>query len=207
VLLALLEGRVFVLGGSAGAGSTLAEPWVDAGVSAMLPLASRWSLVSLLGGGGGVPFLSDELLLPLVRPETLAGMKIGVCVRECVSGAETKDAVELIVPVRRGRGGGRSSLKAPSRPCGPLLGPSRDGKESGATAASDRDMLAARGTAGPGSGETWGRATWLEEETSVVGLLGFGGGCFLVTVAVEEERCGIDGLVVGDVAATVFVGA
>lgn len=63
-----------------------------------------------LGGGGGVPFLRDELLLVLIAA-ILDGMKVGVCVRECEceSGAETKEAVELVVPVRRGSGGGLSS--------------------------------------------------------------------------------------------------
>lgn len=49
-----------------------------------------------------------------------------------------------------------------------------------------------------GDGETAGTATWLDEEVRVVGLMGFGGGCFLVTVTVEDERCGTWGLVAGD---------
>lgn len=44
-----------------------------------------------------------------------------------------------------------------------------------------------------GNGEISGTATWLEEDVKVVGLIGFGGGGFLVTVTVEDERCGTCG--------------
>lgn len=112
------EVLVFVLGGRGGAGaveaaapsSALRELRLDPVTLLLfwlLILPLRGNLASLVGGGGGVPFLRDVLLL---IPAMLAGINVGVCVRESVSGAETKEAVELVVPVRRGKGGGLSSL-------------------------------------------------------------------------------------------------
>lgn len=103
----IVDEFVLVLGGRRGG----AVSWLNE----LLP--SCCSRVSRLGGGGGggVPFPRETLLPLLLMPAMLVGAKVGVCVRECESGAETKEAVELVVPDRRGSGGGRSSLYAPSK--------------------------------------------------------------------------------------------
>lgn len=90
--------------------------------------------VSFLGGGSGATTtpLWDPLVVGLVA----------------MSGALTKDAVELIVPVRFGSGGGLSCSCSCSRSCLGFVAGSSD------TMPSCRDRLARRGRTGAGSGLT-----------------------------------------------------
>ena len=68
-------------------------------------------------------------------------------------------------------------------------------------------MLTDRGTAGPGSGETCGTATWLDEEVRVVGFIGFGGGKGII-VRIERAQV-MEEIVLMDffqIAGTLFIG-